>query len=116
MIYWKNVVIIMNYKEVIMAKIRFIKSTAKNGKITTETIYTWSNIDEKDIPVICQNFIDGFLLGVSKTTYLIKPINMYKDGYYAWSRFFHENSGVEYSFVDENGNIIIGEEIIKKIK
>lgn len=34
----------MNNKEVIMARIKFIKSTAKNGKITTETIYTWSNI------------------------------------------------------------------------
>lgn len=97
-----------------MRTIRFIKKTKRKNSVCIDTIHIWIMIEEKDIPTICQNFIDGFLLGVSKTTYLIKPINMYKDGYHAWSRFFHEDSGVEYSFVDENGQLIIGEKITKK--
>lgn len=98
----------MNNKEVIMAKIKFIKSTAKNGKITTETIYIWSNIDEKDIPVICVNFMEGLLYGIANYSEIsmIKPIVMQIDGYKAWSRHYFDGKGFMYSFVDENGKII----------
>lgn len=90
--------------------IKFIKSTKTNGKIETETIFTWRNIDADYIDVICQNFIDGFLYGFLYDTerYMRKPICMQIDGYKTWSRHYYDDAGkgFMFSFVDENGNVI----------
>ena len=38
-----------------------LKQLKEKKSVYVDTIYTWSMIEEKDIPTICQNFIDGFL-------------------------------------------------------
>ena len=95
-----------------MSKIRFIKTTTKEGKKTTETIFIWSDIDEKDIPLICENFMEGMFYGIVgfSDTFLVKPMVMAIDGYKAWSRHYFDGNGFMYSFVDENGNIIKNKE------
>lgn len=77
-----------------MKTIKFIKT--KNGK--KETIYTWTNIVEKNVESICCNFMTGFLYGVdnySKFNF-IRPMVMSIDGYMTWTR-----DNLKYEFVIE---------------
>lgn len=68
----------------------------KNGK--QQILSFWLDVEKKDIPGICSNFMSGFLTAMDNYSFdkktLNRPCSMSVDGYKAW-----DDNGLLFKFI-----------------
>ena len=89
-------------------KLQFVEIKKRNGKEKKTVLFTWSNLTEKQVPCVAQNFIDGFLFGMSQNGKVLRyPSVMVMDGRSAQSWRWHDSdNGTRWQFENGRGQYI----------
>lgn len=89
-------------------KLQFVKITKRKGVEKKEVVYRWDHVTERMVPIVCQNFLDGFLYSMKENNRPVRyPAVMIMQGWSAQTWRYHDSdSGTRWQFENGKGQYI----------